>query len=332
MALLLLLLCLQARFCSSRINLFSQSILGRGRVYNDEKISLFQRIEQQTNKQCNDHNDDKTIDYTNRIICQIRAGKKNEAKEEKEEEVEEEEEAEDDFDEEESPASKGQADVVTSYIKDIWVKTPPISQIYLGSTLGLAIACFVLNKNQWPEYLNLEWKPFLTRFQLWRPITAFMYFGPIGLNYILTMQFVWTYFAQLEKLHYNRPEEFLLMILFGCVTLIGSYSLLGLSTKFLGHNLSTYLVYIWSKLFEGTEVSVMDLFLLKAELLPWFFVAQTFLLEGEMPYADMLGIVVGHLYHYLAKIKILVAPPFLKDLFSSPKIQAKYARFKGEFE
>ena len=33
-------------------------------------------------------------------------------------------------------------------------------------------------------------------------------FGPIGLNYILAIHFVWNYMAQLEKLNYNKPEEF----------------------------------------------------------------------------------------------------------------------------
>ena len=82
-------------------------------------------------------------------------------------------------------------------------------------------------------------------------------------------------------------------------------SLCRLSPQFLGHNLSTFLVYIWARIFEGTDVNVMDLFVTKSELLPWFFCLQTLILEGELPVADFLGIVVGHLYHYLSKRKLL---------------------------
>lgn len=92
------------------------------------------------------------------------------------------------------------------------------------------------------------------------------------------------------------------------------------------------MVYIWARIFEGTDVNVMDLFVLKSELLPWFFCAQTYLLEGELPFADFLGIVVGHLYHYLTQQKILSAPQFLKDAFSSPLMREKYDKFKGDFE
>jgi hypothetical protein len=72
--------------------------------------------------------------------------------------------------------------------------------------------------------------------------------------------------AQLEKLSYKHPQDFFTMMAFGAATLMAGYQILGLSTKFLGHNLSTFLVYIWARMFEGTDVNVMDLFLLKAEV------------------------------------------------------------------
>jgi Derlin-2/3 len=216
-------------------------------------------------------------------------------------------------------------------VQDMWTKTPPITQVYVGSSLALSMLVFAANKNVWPEFLNLSWKHVLMG-QLWRPFTAFLFFGPLGLNYILTVHFVWTYMAQLEKLNYKAPEDFFVLIAFGATALLALYSVLGLSTKFLGHNLSTYLVYIWARLFEGTDVNVMDLFLLKAEVLPWFFCAQTFILEGEVPFADLLGIVVGHLYHVLSKRKMLVAPAPIKAWFSSERMTQRYNKFKGDFE
>lgn len=219
-----------------------------------------------------------------------------------------------------------------SSVGEMWTKTPPVTQIYIGGSIILSLMVFTLNKNVWPEYLNLDWKKVLTRMELWRPFTAFLFFGPLGMNYLLTIHFVWTYMSQLEKLNFKAPEDFFVLITFGAVTLLPLYSLLGLSTKFLGHNLSTYLVYIWARLFEGTDVNVMDLFLLRAEVLPWFFCAQTFILEGEVPFADLLGIVVGHLYHYLKKRNLLTAPPVVKSFFSTDAMKLKYAKFRDDFE
>ena len=141
-----------------------------------------------------------------------------------------------------------------------------------------------------------------------------------------------TYMSQLEKLNYNKPEDFLVMMVFGAVSLMFGYLGLGLSPKFLGHNLSTYLVYIWAKTFEGTDVNVMDLFLLKSEILPYFFLAQTRICEGEFPFADILGIVFGHLYYYMSSKKLLVAPDIVKNYFESELIKKKYAVFKDDFE
>ena len=248
-------------------------------------------------------------------------------------EYEDEDEDDEDFDEDFDNFSEGhvQSNRMVSSVTDLWVKTPLITQIYVGASLLATLGSWALNKNQWPDMLYLSW-PDVLKGQIWRPLTAFLFYGPFGLNYILTIQFVWTYMAQLEKLNYHQPEEFLVMMLFGAASLIVCYATLGLSSKFLGHNLSTFLVYIWARVFEGTEVNVMDLFLLKAELLPWFFCAQTLVLEGEIPFADIMGIVVGHFYHYLSQKKIVIAPTSLKNYFGSDKMKKRYAKFKDDFE
>eukprot|EP01036_Dinobryon_divergens_P024673 gene24673-33144_t len=247
------------------------------------------------------------------------------------EEVEEEEEEEEEVAEEETTESRKAIPLMSS-ISSLWSKTPPISQVYLLSSIVLTVSTFILNQNKWPDFLLFDWKSILFGFQYWRLFTAFLFFGPLDLFYPLTLQFVWQHMSQLEKLNYNKPEEFLLMLLFGGVTLITIYSFLGISMKFLGHNLATFLVYIWSRVFEGLDVNFMDIINLKAEMIPWFFCAQTYLLEKEVPFADLIGIVVGHLYHYMREKKVLRAPEFIKKLFESDEMKQKYAKFKDDFE
>ena len=242
--------------------------------------------------------------------------------------------ADDDFDDEDSGLSFGAGKnlPVVSTLTDVWAKTPPITQAYVGSSIAITLLSFALNRNKWPDILHFQWKPILGGFQYWRIITAFLFFGQLDMFYPLTMQFVWQHMSQLEKLSYAHPEEFLVMLLFGGASLITLYSFLGISMKFLGHNLATYLVYIWSRVFEGADINFMDLVTLKSEMLPWFFCAQTFLLEREIPFADLIGILVGHIYHYLKKKEVLRAPAALRDWFASDGMQKRYARFKNDFE
>lgn len=216
-------------------------------------------------------------------------------------------------------------------VKELWRKTPPITQAYIGGSMAITILSFLFNSNQWPNFLHFSWAK-IAMGEVWRIMTAFLYFGQLDLFYPLTMQFVWQHMSQLEKMSYNKPEDFLVMLLFGGSSLIALYSVLSISTKFLGHNLATYMVYIWSRMFEGTDVNFMDLFTLKSELLPWFFCAQTLLLEQDIPWADLIGIFVGHLYHYVKQKGALTAPEVVRGWFQSERMKARYAAFRSEFE
>ncbi|KAH8053824.1 hypothetical protein JL722_9304 [Aureococcus anophagefferens] len=213
-----------------------------------------------------------------------------------------------------------------------WAETPPMTQAYVGASLALTCGSFLAFNNQWPEWLHLNWGAVFKRAQVWRPLTAFLFYGPFGLSYLLTIHFVWTYMGTLEKLSHTEPWEFLVMMAFGAGSLLLGVGLGGMKTHFLGHNLSCFLVYIWARTYEGQEVSVMEFFNIKAELLPWFFAAQTYLLEHELPIHDLLGIAIGHLYTVARQRKILGAPKPLQDLFTSnPALMARYEAMADEF-
>lgn len=223
---------------------------------------------------------------------------------------------------------------------EAWKKTPPFTKAYLSASIGATLLGYLSSpQKEFPAYFMLNWKMVLTRGQIWRPLTAFLNFGTMGIGYLLTLNFVWTYMSTLERLNHDHPYDFWYMIFFGCMSMVAGYSFLGLSPKFLGHNLSTFLVYIWSRYHEGLEVNMFELFNTRAEMLPWFFLAQTFLLEGEFPILDLLGIFFGHVYHYLKHTsKALITPRFLVDWYHnhpgpfSTAIRKKYAEISSDYE
>ena len=222
-------------------------------------------------------------------------------------------------------------------VLEAWKRTPPLTKAYLTASFGATIYGYLFNRNEFPRILALEWKPILQRLQIWRLFTSFLNFGPFGLGYAMTAQFVWTYMSTLERLKHDRPYDFWIMIVFGQLSMVIGYPLLKLSPRFLGHNLSTFLVYIWSRYHEGIEVNMFELFNTKAELLPWFFLAQTFLLEGEPPILDFLGIVFGHIYHHCKTVGILRAPDSLVAWYDgdsevAKRIREEYKVITSEFE
>ena len=81
--------------------------------------------------------------------------------------------------------------------------------------MGMAMFFAVFNENQWPTLFLLDWKPTILKLQFWRLFTPFLYLGPLGLNFVLTAHFTWTYMSQLEKLHYREPHTFVMLLAFG---------------------------------------------------------------------------------------------------------------------
>ena len=141
------------------------------------------------------------------------------------------------------------------YLVEPWLATPPVTQSFIGLSFLLTTIAAIFNNNEWPEEFQFDIQKIINEFQIWRPFTSFLYLGSMGINYLLTLQFLWTYMSQLEKLMIKAPAEYLIMLLFGSTSLLGTYLYFDLPSQFLGHNLAAYLVYIWSKIFEGMEGS-----------------------------------------------------------------------------
>ena len=137
------------------------------------------------------------------------------------------------------------------YLVEPWSATPPVTKSFIGLSFLLTTVAAVFNNNEWPEEFQFDVQKIFNEFQIWRPFTSFLYLGSMGINYLLTLQFLWTYMSQLEKLMIKAPAEYLMMLLFGSTSLLGTYLYFDLPSQFLGHNLAAYLVYIWSKIFEG---------------------------------------------------------------------------------
>eukprot|EP00594_Rhizosolenia_setigera_P015674 CAMPEP_0178965384 /NCGR_PEP_ID=MMETSP0789-20121207/16251_1 /TAXON_ID=3005 /ORGANISM="Rhizosolenia setigera, Strain CCMP 1694" /LENGTH=337 /DNA_ID=CAMNT_0020650361 /DNA_START=102 /DNA_END=1115 /DNA_ORIENTATION=- len=224
-------------------------------------------------------------------------------------------------------------------IVEAFHKTPPLTKVYLSCSMAATLYGYLTSKTkEFPEILLLDWNAIVTKGQIWRPLTCFLNFGPFGFGYIMTAHFVWTYMSTLERLNYDHPYDFWMMIFFGQVTMLIGYFFLGVSSKFLGHNLSTFLVYIWSRYHEGLEVNMMELFNTRAELLPWFFLAQTALLEGEFPLLDLMGILFGHIYHHCKTTHVLKTPDAIKRWYRNDNnkyskiIREQYKQISADFE
>ncbi|XP_063479530.1 derlin-3 isoform X2 [Symphalangus syndactylus] len=125
------------------------------------------------------------------------------------------------------------------------------------------------------------------KFQVWRLVTNFLFFGPLGFSFFFNMLFVFRYCRMLEEGSFRgRTADFVFMFLFGGVlmTLLG---LLG-SLFFLGQALMAMLVYVWSRRSPRVRVNFFGLLTFQAPFLPWALMGFSLLL-GNSILVDLLG-------------------------------------------
>ena len=106
------------------------------------------------------------------------------ASEEEEDEEDEDEDDEDDahlFEDEDEKVSDAdfEGDTLKARIAKSWAATPPVTQVYVGSSLALTVGSFLLAGNQWPAWLNIDWTKTLTG-QLWCVPGVPLSFNSIG--------------------------------------------------------------------------------------------------------------------------------------------------------
>ncbi|XP_051829379.1 derlin-3 isoform X2 [Antechinus flavipes] len=168
------------------------------------------------------------------------------------------------------------------------------------------------------------------KFQVWRLVTNFLFFGPLGFSFFFNMLFLYRYCRMLEEGSFRgRTADFVFMFLFGGV-LMTLFGLLA-SLFFLGQAFTIMLVYVWSRRNPYLRMNFFGLLNFQAPFLPWVLMAFSLLL-GNSILVDLLGIAVGHIYYFLEDVfpnqpggkKLLLTPGFLKLIFDAPEEDPNY--------
>ncbi|XP_051509393.1 derlin-2-like [Myxocyprinus asiaticus] len=171
----------------------------------------------------------------------------------------------------------------------------------------------------------------LKRYQVWRLITNFLFFGPLGFSFLFNMIFLYRYCRMLEEGSFRgRTADFVYMFLFGgaLMTLFGLFA----NLFFLGQAFTIMLVYVWSRRNPYIHMNFFGLLNFQAPFLPWVLMGFSLLL-GNSIVIDLLGIGVGHIYYFLEDVfpnqpggrKLLATPGIFRALFDAPQEDPNYA-------
>lgn len=119
-----------------------------------------------------------------------------------------------------------------------------------------------------------------------------------------------TRYSRLLEQSSASPATFSWLLLYATTTLLAITSIplpFNLSSSiqpagFLGTSLSSTLVYIWSRRNPETRLSFLGLLVFTAPYLPWVLIGFSLFMHGQVPKDEVLGIVVGHVYYFLADV------------------------------
>nr|XP_007973295.2 derlin-3 isoform X1 [Chlorocebus sabaeus] len=166
-----------------------------------------------------------------------------------------------------------------------FLQVPAVTRAYTAACVLTTAAVQLELLSPFQLYFN----PHLVfrKFQVWRLVTNFLFFGPLGFSFFFNILFVFRYCRMLEEGSFRgRTADFVFMFLFGGVlmTLLG---FLG-SLFFLGQALMAMLVYVWSRRSPRVRVNFFGLFTFQAPFLPWALMGFSLLL-GNSILVDLLG-------------------------------------------
>ena len=168
-----------------------------------------------------------------------------------------------------------------------WYKSMPIiTRTYLTLSFVTTAGCALELISPFSVYFNA--RLIVQKFQLWRLVTNFFFFGSLGLDFLFHMFFLARYCKLLEEGSFrNRTADFFWMLVFGAglLSCIAPF----VHVQFLGSSLTFMMVYVWGRRNESVNMSFLGLFHFNAPWLPWVLLAFSFLL-GSSPVVDLLGI------------------------------------------
>lgn len=218
-------------------------------------------------------------------------------------------------------------------VKEWYKSIPPITKAWFTAITVVPLAGrFNLIS---PYYLWLVWDFFFYQGQIWRPLTATVYY-PIspqtGFHYLITVYFIYNYSYLLETgVFKGRPADFVFLLFFAWVNCI--ILALALSIPILLDMSMFVVLYIWCMVNKDEIVSFWFGTKFKAAMFPWILLAFRLIISGEVIPA-LCGICVGHLYFFL-KYKypidfggrsFLETPSFLYQYFPSRRMTAGFTR------
>ena len=186
-----------------------------------------------------------------------------------------------------------------------WIKSLPIFTKYWfgGTVLFSLFGRFSILYHYW---LIVTWDTFISRFHIWRPLTALFYY-PItpstGFHFLLMLYYLYNYSLRLETgIFDGRPADYLFMLIFNWLLAVIVALFLEIMTYYqmsvLMDPMVMSVLYVWCQINKDTIINFWFGTQFKAMYLPWVLFAYSLIIKFN-GMGELCGILIGHIYFFL---------------------------------
>lgn len=196
---------------------------------------------------------------------------------------------------------------------------PPITRLIAGA---IFVVCFLVYTEAISPYKLTFSRPYISRLELHRVFTSFLYFGPPNLDTILHIIFLIRYSKMLEESFMNTCDYVYFLLIIKILVLV--MALLWKITV-LGPVFSSVITYVWTRKNPNIPIQLLGCFIFPAFYLPFVLPLFSLVNERKILKNEVLGIFVGHVYYFFK----FVFPRFGCDPLRTPVF---FQKLFGEYD
>jgi hypothetical protein len=179
----------------------------------------------------------------------------------------------------------------------MWAELGPISKFTLITTFACTAGFSFGLIN--PMLLVVNLSDLVWKLQVWRIVTASIFLGKFSFGWLFGVAMLVMYVKRHEEDDFvGRKADMIWMITIIVAALHVAafvFDMMLLSSAF-----TLALVWVWCRRHEDAQLSLYG-FSFKAGIFPWVLVLFHICL-GQSPFDDLVGILCGHMYYFLADI------------------------------
>ncbi|XP_039122879.1 derlin-1.1-like isoform X1 [Dioscorea cayenensis subsp. rotundata] len=209
----------------------------------------------------------------------------------------------------------------TEYYKSL----PPVTKTY-GVICLMITTAYYFNLFDY-DTISLSYVHILKQFQVWRLVTNFFFIAPFSTYFGIRLLMLARYGVLLEKGPFKeRTADFLWMMIFGALCLLMINMIPIFRYWFLAPSLVFMILYVWSREVPNSQITFFGLVTFQGVYLPWIMLGLDLIFNNPLM-GDIMGILAGHLYYFLA---VLYPLSGRKNVLKTPLWVFKVVAYWGE--